>query len=396
MFNRGGAMLPQKYLSVFVLTITLLLNCGIEDAGENIQIEKTINETLPANPDSCFMLEAYPSLDTLRKHPNEVCLLLYDINPIKDFSPLLEMHNLRSLELEEYELITVQPIGKVTWLNHLRLWNCWNLKDISDLEHITDLQSLWIDNCSLLTGIGPIGALTKLKQLYLEISDSTIIDCTVLQKLRLKKLDLQFARVTNHNALLDMLDSGSLFWADPQLPDSIRQKLIDNNVTVVNGFRPICDPWYSDAWPGCRGESDPRKIIPAPKFVGTWIDTLQSPLPLIDNIQVEVPIRNDTTYSINLRFETGIDIYSENGRWSQKKDSIYLTATSCMILDSTTGVLRQGVKKEYDHTTGLRLSIDGNRIWPIPVADFEVVVKAAGITGFAWDLFKNDILTLSK
>ncbi len=399
--NRSGGVIKKLLLS---LLACMILSCGTNDpTGSSTTDDKDLSDldhSLPSNPDSCFQLEAYPSLDTLLRRPNEICLQLLDINPITDFSPLLSMHKLISLELEEYELENVDPIGEITWLRHLHLWHCWNLTDIGALGRIENLQSLYIDGCPLLRDLSPIGSITTLKQLYFETSDSTIVDCTQLKNLRLKKLDMTSAQVIDHHELVQILDSGSLFWADENLPDSVRTRLQQKKVMVVSGFRPVCDPWYSEAWPVCGGEVDPRTISepePAPVFVGSWLDTLKAPVALVPDMLVLVNIWHDASYDIKLEYVTGVDVYMEWGTWRERVDSILLESNIYASMDTLTGELETNSGDECDHTNAFALLFkDGGKSWPIPIANLEPTAKAAGITGLAWDLFKNDTLILVK
>ncbi len=125
-------------------------------------------------------LDAFPALEGLQ----------IDSNEFSDTRPLVQAKNLKRLELDLFEQkINPSDLAVLTSLEELRI-ECSGIRDLSFVEKLTGLQSLWIEDggyltldslravpglaklgvvsCDELNDMSAVGALTALKALTIE------------------------------------------------------------------------------------------------------------------------------------------------------------------------------------------------------------------------------------
>lgn len=83
------------------------------------------------------------SLSFVSEMPNlEVCIIA--MTAIRDISPLADCPKLEYLELNSTEIADLSPLANATGLHHLNIAGCPNIRDITPLYGLTELERLWI------------------------------------------------------------------------------------------------------------------------------------------------------------------------------------------------------------------------------------------------------------
>ena len=84
-----------------------------------------------------------PSIDFVRNMP-ELEVLIIAMTAVTDISPLEVCPKLEYLELNSTNISDLSPLKNSTGLHHLNIAGCPNIKDISPLYGLTELERLWI------------------------------------------------------------------------------------------------------------------------------------------------------------------------------------------------------------------------------------------------------------
>ena len=84
-----------------------------------------------------------PSIDFVRNMP-ELEVLIIAMTAVTDISPLESCPKLEYLELNSTNISDLSPLKNSTGLHHLNIAGCPNIKDISPLYGLTELERLWI------------------------------------------------------------------------------------------------------------------------------------------------------------------------------------------------------------------------------------------------------------
>ena len=135
----------------------------------------------------------------------ELRTLSFSHNSIEDTAPLAGLTKLTYLHLagNPLENEDLDPIGKLTNLETLYLYDLKKITDVSPLAKLTKLTFLHIGHNSKLKSVKALGKLTKLK--YLRLNSTKVADLSYIGNFSaLKKLDLEKC----HNAILDLFEDG--------------------------------------------------------------------------------------------------------------------------------------------------------------------------------------------
>ena len=84
-----------------------------------------------------------PDIDFVRNMP-ELEVLIIAMTAVRDISPLENCPKLEYLELNSTNISDISPLKNSTGLHHLNIAGCPNIKDISSLYGLTELERLWI------------------------------------------------------------------------------------------------------------------------------------------------------------------------------------------------------------------------------------------------------------
>ncbi len=90
-----------------------------------------------------------------------------------------------------------------------------------------------------------------------------------------------------------------------------------------------------------------------PPYVGTWVGVLSPENPGLQNftpemlqmifpeeIHVEMQIRANSEYDLLVTYpESNRTAFTNTGTWTMQKDTLYLTGTSCAIIDTSTNTM---------------------------------------------------------
>ena len=122
----------------------------------------------------------------------ELRTLSFSHNSIEDTAPLAGLTKLTYLHLagNPLEDDDLKPIGKLTNLETLYLYDLKKITDVSPLAKLTKLTFLHIGHNSKLKSVKALGKLTKLK--YLRLNSTKVADLSYIGNFSaLKKLDLE-------------------------------------------------------------------------------------------------------------------------------------------------------------------------------------------------------------
>ena len=127
--------------------------------------------------------------------------LNFSSNNISDVSPLVSLTQLTSLNLSSNNISDVSPLVSLTQLTSLNL-SSNNISDVSPLVSLTQLSKLYVQNNT----ISDISALTELTQLtFLDLSNNNISDVSSLVSLtQLSKLYVRSNAISDISALAEL------------------------------------------------------------------------------------------------------------------------------------------------------------------------------------------------
>lgn len=138
----------------------------------------------------------YPKIFNLEKcmYLRELGLMKY--NPKnKDFSQLLNLHNLNSLGINQSNITTFSGLEHLDQLEYLSLRRCPKLEKFQYFENLRKLKSLVLDKCKRVEGLSQIQHLKQLEVLRLDDCPD-ISDIKFLTELKhLKKLYIMKTKV---------------------------------------------------------------------------------------------------------------------------------------------------------------------------------------------------------
>ena len=126
------------------------------------------------------------------KNLTELRTLSFSHNSIEDTAPLAGLTKLTYLHLagNPLENEDLEPIGKLTNLETLYLYDLKKITDVSPLAKLKKLTFLHIGHNSKLKSVKALGKLTKLK--YLRLNSTKVADLSYIGNFSaLKKLDLE-------------------------------------------------------------------------------------------------------------------------------------------------------------------------------------------------------------
>ena len=114
-----------------------------------------------------------------------------------DLTPLAELKELYLLELSDLNLYDISPLGSLTNLKELGLFNCKQLKEIGALKPLSTLSQLTLSNLGVIQDLSCLKSHTELRALHLP-NCSGVQDFSFLDSLtKLEKLSLEGCQFTD-------------------------------------------------------------------------------------------------------------------------------------------------------------------------------------------------------
>ncbi|MBR2240190.1 MAG: leucine-rich repeat domain-containing protein [Clostridia bacterium] len=135
-------------------------------------------------------------------------------NKITDLTKLSSLTNLERLDLTNNQVTDLNGIEKLTKLKHLNLNHNKNVAKHQQIEKLTNLKVLWMNDCGLRYFTANLSGLTQLEEIYLD--DNVIVGdgiMTLATGKNLKKIYIKNNQITTV-ASLQYLDKVEEFYVD--------------------------------------------------------------------------------------------------------------------------------------------------------------------------------------
>jgi hypothetical protein len=123
-------------------------------------------------------------------------------------------------------------------------------------------------------------------------------------------------------------------------------------------------------------DDDPGDVDSIPAFVGFWQFGIAKVLDITsDSIYVNFDINADSTYTLDVEQADGKMLMTHHGQWEAGEDSITLSGSDCMVLDTATGnlvtlddsICSLPIKVQQPPETGQ---------WIVKMSDMAVLIRA--------------------
>jgi len=124
---------------------------------------------------------------------------------VEDVTPLANLSNLATLDLQDTQVADLTPLANLTSLTTLELRET-EVADLSPLANLSNLTALYLSGTQV-ADLTPLANLSKLASLYLR--ETQVVDLTALANLsNLTTLDLRRTKLTDLTPLIALIRSG--------------------------------------------------------------------------------------------------------------------------------------------------------------------------------------------